>query len=193
MRAGADKVSINTAAIKKPQFVSKASNVFGSSTIVIAIEAIKHSENSYLAYTDNGREFTGIDAVLWAKEVEQLGAGEILLTSIDKEGTGEGFDLELIKLVTDSVNIPVIAHGGAANQEHIYEAIKSSFADAISISSMIHYSALRSNKDFFNLNNEEGNTEFLNQKKSFKMFGNENIIKIKNNLIENNIPQRILS
>ena len=79
------------------------------------------------------------------------------------------------------------------NQEHIYEAIKSSFADAISISSMIHYSALRSNKDFFNLNNEEGNTEFLNQKKSFKMFGNENIIKIKNNLIENNIPQRILS
>ena len=126
LRAGADKVSINTAAIKKPQFVSKASNVFGSSTIVIAIEAIKHSENSYLAYTDNGREFTGIDAVLWAKEVEQLGAGEILLTSIDKEGTGEGFDLELIKLVTDSVNIPVIAHGGAANQEHIYEAIKSS-------------------------------------------------------------------
>ena len=102
LRAGADKVSINTAAISNPSFISEASRTFGSSTIVIAIEAIKQSQDNYLACTDNGREYTGVDAVTWAKQVEELGAGEILLTSIDKEGTGTGFDLDLINKITKS-------------------------------------------------------------------------------------------
>ena len=126
LRAGADKVSINTAAISNPSFISEASRTFGSSTIVIAIEAIKQSQDNYLAYTDNGREYTGVDAVTWAKQVEELGAGEILLTSIDKEGTGTGFDLDLINKITKSVSIPVISHGGAADASHIISSIKDS-------------------------------------------------------------------
>ena len=100
LRAGADKVAINTAAIKNPNFITEASRAFGSSTIVVAIETIKQPNNSYLAYTDNGREYTGVDAISWAKEVEEHGAGEILLTSIDQEGTGNGFDLELTSIVS---------------------------------------------------------------------------------------------
>jgi len=97
LRAGADKVAINTAAIKNPEFIKQAAINYGSSTIVIAIEAIKHKNGDYFAYTDNGREYTGKEVVEWAKRVEELGAGEIVLTSVDREGTGEGFDLDLLK------------------------------------------------------------------------------------------------
>jgi len=95
LRAGADKVSINTAAINNPQIISEAANIFGSSTIVVSIEAIKEKDSRYLAYTDNGRQFTGVEVIEWAKRVESLGAGEIVITSVDRDGTGEGFDLEL--------------------------------------------------------------------------------------------------
>ena len=115
LRAGADKVSINTAAINNPGFIDEASRAFGSSTIVIAIEVIKQPDGSFLAYTDNGREYTGVEVIEWAKQVENRGAGEILLTSIDQEGTGTGYDLELIKMVTEVVTIPVIAHGGCGS------------------------------------------------------------------------------
>ena len=192
LRAGADKVAINTAAIQNPGFITEASHAFGSSTIVIAIETIKQSDNSYLAYTDNGREHTGVDAISWAKEAEERGAGEILLTSIDQEGTGNGFDLELIKRVSDLLTIPVIAHGGAANGTHISASIKDSGADAVAIASMLHYSALNRNGSIVSNYDDEGNTEFLKKKRSFKMFGKENISEIKEKLMGRNIPLRFL-
>jgi len=192
LRAGADKVAINTAAIINPEFISQASRTFGSSTIVIAIEAIKQPDNTYLAYTDNGREYTGVDAISWAKEAEERGAGEILLTSIDQEGTGNGFDLELIKRVSECVTIPVIAHGGGANDSHISESINGSGADAIALASMLHYATLSRNSYLVNEYDTEGNTEFLKKKGSFKMFGEENISEIKDKLLKKNIPLRIL-
>jgi imidazole glycerol-phosphate synthase subunit HisF len=192
LRAGADKVAINTAAIKNPNFITEASRAFGSSTIVVAVEAIKQSDNSYLAYTDNGREHTGVDAISWAKEAEERGAGEILLTSIDQEGTGNGFDLELIKRVSDLLTIPVIAHGGAANGTHISASIKDSGADAVAIASMLHYAALNRDGSLVANYDEEGNTEFLKKKGSFKMFGKENISEIKVQLSKYDIPLRIL-
>ena len=190
LRAGADKVSINTAAINNPNFINKASRTFGSSTIVVAIEAIYQSRETYLAYTDNGREYTGINVLDWAKEVEMRGAGEILLTSIDKEGTGDGFDLELIKLVSDEVSIPVIAHGGAANIKNIKESIENANADAVSIASMLHYASISKNNSFSQKFEEEGNVEFLLKNKSYKSFGNENLVDIKKQLIVHGIPVR---
>ena len=192
LRAGADKVSINTAAIQNPDFINEASRTFGSSTILVAIETIKQPDNTYLAYTDNGREYTGVDAIKWAKEVEKRGAGEILLTSIDQEGTGSGPDLELIKKVSDSVTIPVIAHGGVANETHISASIKESGADAVAIASMVHYAALNKNDSLVNNYNTEGNIEFLKKKISFKMFGKDNVSQIKNQLNKKDIPLRIM-
>ena len=191
LRAGADKVSINTAAISNPGFIDQESRVFGSSTIVIAIEAIKQSDNSYLAYTDNGREYTGVEVLNWAKEVEERGAGEILLTSIDREGTGSGFDLKLIKMISKNVKIPVIAHGGASNIFHILEAINSSKADAVSIASMLHYPSIN-RKEFLEDNfNDEGNIEFLKNNRSFKRYENQNLSEIKNQLINHKLQLRV--
>jgi cyclase len=112
LRCGADKVAINTAAMGNKEFVRQASEKFGSSTIVVAIEAIKETDGRYLAYTDNGREYTVVDAVEWSEEVVELGAGELVITSVDREGTGEGLDLTLLEMISDRVSVPVIAHGG---------------------------------------------------------------------------------
>jgi imidazole glycerol-phosphate synthase subunit HisF len=193
LRAGADKVSVNTAAIEKPDFINQSSKTFGSSTIVVAVEAIKQQDRSYLAYTDNGREFTGIDVLTWAKEVQDRGAGEILLTSIDQEGTGNGYDLDLIKMVSEVVSIPVIAHGGAANVSHIIDSINIAGADAVAISSMLHYSVRNPKSTSLQSGyEEEGNIEFLRNNNSFKMFGKENLIEIKNRIADRNIPLRLL-
>ena len=189
LRAGADKVAINTAAIENPNFINEASKAFGSSTIVVAIETTKE-ENSYLAYTDNGREFTGKDVFLWAKEVEDRGAGEILITSIDKDGTGTGFDIDLVRMISDSVKIPLIAHGGASNASHIIESIENGKSDAVAISSMLHYNAIKKNKIFNNEFIEEGNIEFLKQNNSFKMFGDDDLRSIQNELKKNHISLR---
>ena len=193
LRAGADKVAINTAAIKDPDFITKASKTFGSSTIVVAIEAIKESDNTYLAYTDNGREYTGIDAIFWVKEAEDRGAGEILLTSIDQEGTGSGFDQDLIQKVSNIVSIPIVAHGGAGNVTHISDVIADSGADAIAIASMLHYGALNMNSVIVDNYDDEGNVEFLKKKRYPKMFGEGNISEIKIKLKKENIPLRVLS
>ena len=193
LRAGADKVSINTAAIKNPDFINEASKAFGSSTIVVAVEAIKEPNGNYLAYTDNGREYTGVEVSSWIKEVEDRGAGEILLTSIDNEGTGNGYDLDLIKMVSDIITIPLIAHGGAANINDISNAIRLANADAVSIASMLHYAAINRDYESSNLYLNEGNIEFLQRNSSFKTFGNQNIREIKRGLLEQDIPIRILS
>ena len=120
---GADKVSINTAAIKNPQLIKNASGKFGNQCIVVAIDAKKIKENKWEIYTHGGRNKTGIDAVKWAKKMERLGAGEILLTSMDKDGTASGFDLELTKKISNSINIPVIASGGVGNVKDLIDGI----------------------------------------------------------------------
>ena len=181
LKAGADKVAINTAAINNPLIIKEASRIFGSSTIGATVEAIKSDDGKYLAYTDNGREFTGVNIVNWCQDLEKLGAGEILLTSIDREGTGTGYDIELIQLIRDLVSIPVIAHGGFANSRHIVEAINKGGANAVAIASMIHYGSLFDNRDFINENNE-GNRSFLNSSKQFKSFVKTDLRQIKSEL-----------
>lgn len=193
LRAGADKVAINTAAINKPDLINQASRVFGSSTIVVTVEAIRQPDGSYLAYTDNGREYTGVKVLDWAKEAEERGAGEILLTSIDREGTGNGYDFELIKMVSSAITIPVIAHGGAANFTHIMDAINQAEADAVAIASMLHYAAINQNGSFLSRFDDEGNIEFLKKNSSFKVFGSENLTEIKNQLVDHKIPLRNLN
>ncbi len=139
LKRGADKISINTAAFKNPSLVSEASKVFGSQCIVIAIDAKYKSKGFWEVYLNGGRTPTGMNAVDWAKKVEKLGAGEILLTSMDKDGTKEGYDIELTGVVTSVVNIPVIASGGAGKLEHLRDVIKYADADAVLVASIFHY------------------------------------------------------
>jgi cyclase len=170
LRAGADKVLLNTAAIKTPSLIKEASRTFGSSTIVIAIEVIKGNDGRYLAYTDNGREYTGMEVLSWAKRVEELGAGEIVLTSVDREGTGLGFDIDLIFMITSAVSVPVIAHGGAGCVNDICKAFQQGKVQATAISSMFHYEFLQKNVTEGDFQNE-GNIEFLRSGRNFSKIG----------------------
>lgn len=138
LNAGAEKVSINTQAVKFPQLVADSAKRFGSQCIVAAIDA-KREKDSWQVYINGGRTPTGIDAVKWAKEVSRLGAGEILLTSMDYDGTKDGFDIALTKAVTDVVNVPVIASGGAGKLEHFYDVFTKAGADAGLAASIFHY------------------------------------------------------
>ncbi|MGC8971383.1 MAG: imidazole glycerol phosphate synthase subunit HisF [bacterium] len=140
LRSGADKVSINTQAVRNPSFIKEASEIFGSQCIVVAIDA-KRDENmgGWRVYINGGTTPTNLEAVSWAKEVERLGAGEILLTSIDADGTQQGYDITLTKAVVEMVNIPVIASGGAGNLEHIRDVLKDGKASAALIASLLHY------------------------------------------------------
>lgn len=190
LRAGADKVSLNTAAIKNPDLVKKAAGIFGSSTIAISIEAIKQQDSSYLAYTDNGREYTGIEVLTWAKKVEALGAGEIVLTSIDKEGTGDGYDVELTKMISKAVSIPVVACGGAGNALDIYQVITEGGADAVIIASALHYDYIQSSPLSKNFK-EEGNIEFLKKGVNYSKIKPTNIADIKKYLKDKGISVRI--
>jgi len=189
LRVGADKVCLNTAAIKDPELIKKASRMFGSSTIVVAIEAIKEENGNYLAYTDNGREYTGIDVFEWAQKIDDLGAGEIVITSVDREGTGQGFDLDLISKLNKLVSIPVIAHGGAGNQEQVVDVIKDGHTNAVMISSLFHYQFIKENES--NVSSKEGNVEFLKQKRNFHTFEPCTINELKKTLIENKIECRL--
>ena len=152
LRAGADKVAINTAAVQRPSLINEVSRRFGSQCMVLSIEAKKQSDTMWEVYTDSGREKTGIDVVDWAKEGVEQGAGEILLTSIDYEGTRKGFDIDLIKKIIDAVNIPVIASGGMGSEEHIRFAIEEGGADAIAMADILHYE-----RSTINLIREEAN------------------------------------
>ena len=181
LRAGADKVAINTAAIKNPEIIKQSSRIFGSSTIIASIETIKSPDGNYYAYTDNGREYTGINIIEWSKKLEELGAGEIMLTSIDREGTGKGFDIDILKKIRKQVSIPLVAHGGFGIHEHISEAILQGGANGVALSSLIHYGALFDN-NFQDDKVKEGNFSFLRNLKKFNSFGPMDIKKIKNNL-----------
>lgn len=142
LRAGADKVSVNSAAVRNKNLVKEAADRFGNQCVVVAIDAKKRSENKWEVVINGGRLGTGLDAVEWAKEVERLGCGEILLTSMDADGTKNGFDLKLTKAVTDAVNIPVIASGGCGKLEHFSEVFEKTGADAALAASLFHYHEL---------------------------------------------------
>ncbi|MGK7902815.1 MAG: imidazole glycerol phosphate synthase subunit HisF [Hormoscilla sp.] len=145
LRAGADKVSINSAAVRDPDFINRASSRFGNQCIVVAIDARRRSDRAnpgWDVYVRGGRENTGLDAISWAREVEQRGAGELLVTSMDADGTQAGYDLELTRTIAEAVEIPVIASGGAGNCDHIYQALTTGKAEAALLASLLHYGQL---------------------------------------------------
>ncbi|MCR5343965.1 MULTISPECIES: imidazole glycerol phosphate synthase subunit HisF [unclassified Butyrivibrio] len=142
LREGADKVAINSAAINRPDLITESAEKFGSQCVVVAIDAKRNDKGGFSVYKNGGRIDTGLDAIEWAKEAERRGAGEILLTSMDGDGTKDGYDLELTRAVADVVSIPVIASGGAGNCEHFYEALTQGGADAALAASLFHYKEL---------------------------------------------------
>jgi len=190
LRAGADKVSINTAAHKDSELITKASKIFGKSTIVVAIEAIRQSDGTYEAFTDNGRNRTGRDVVSWIIEIEKLGAGEIILTSVDKEGTGEGLDLNLIQQVSSLINIPLVVHGGIGKSEHLLDINKKLNIRGVAIASLFHYEYIKKNRGIKGFESE-GNIEFLRSNRLFNRVNPISLQDLKNTLLLNNINCRV--
>lgn len=139
LRAGADKVSVNSAALQRPELIREAAGVFGSQCVVVAMDAKRRPGGGWTLYLNGGRIDTGRDAVEWAKEAEELGAGEILLTSMDRDGVKTGYDLELTRAVSEAVGIPVIASGGAGEPSHFYDAFTAGKADAVLAASLFHF------------------------------------------------------
>ena len=182
-------MAINTAAINNPQIISDAARMFGSSTITVSIEAIRQADGRYLAYTDNGREYTGVDAFEWAIRAAELGAGEILLTSVDREGTGLGYDIELTQKIANSLPIPVIASGGVGQISHLSQVILEANADAVSLASLLHYDFIKNHRvegDF----SQGGNVEYLKTNKTFSKINPAGLAEIKNYLLEQGINCR---
>ena len=142
LRAGADKVSINSSAVKNPEFVNQASDRFGRQCIVVAIDARRRDDQGWDVFIRGGRENTGLDAIAWAKEMADRGAGELLVTSMDGDGTQAGYDLELTRTIAEQVEIPVIASGGAGTCDHIREALTEGKAEAALLASLLHYGQL---------------------------------------------------
>ena len=143
LREGADKISINSSAINTPQLISDAADKFGSQCVVVAIDARKRTDGSgWNVYKNGGRIDTGLDAIEWAIKADKMGAGEILLTSMDCDGTKNGYDIELTRLISENVSVPVIASGGAGTKEHFYEALTEGKADAVLAASLFHYKEL---------------------------------------------------
>ena len=190
LQAGADKVSINTAAIKNPGIIKEASRRFGSSAIVVSIEAIRKEDGSYEAFIENGRQRTGRDVFEWALEVAELGAGEILILSIDREGTGKGFDIELTRRIAQSVSIPVIACGGAGTREHIFDVIQEGYADAVSVASILHYNFIRHYEIDDSEFHGEGNIDYMKKKYHLSNMDDATIPEIKEFLAEKGIECR---
>ena len=139
LNAGCDKISINTSAVERPELIGEGASKFGSQCVVVAIDAKRRGEDKWEVYVKGGRRPAGIDALEWARKVEKLGAGEILLTSMDADGTKDGYDIKLTRAVSDAVNIPVIASGGCGNMEHILEALTDGRADAALAASIFHF------------------------------------------------------
>lgn len=139
LNAGADKVSINSAAVTRPEFVKEAADKFGSQCIVVAIDAKKVAENRWEIFTHGGRKATGLDAIEWAIRMAEYGAGEILLTSMDADGTKAGYDLGIVRAISDAVSVPVIASGGVGNLQHLADGILQGHADAVLAASIFHF------------------------------------------------------
>ena len=145
LRSGADKVAINTAAIARPELIREVSRMFGSQAMVLSIEAKAQGSGKWEAFTDNGRERTGVDVIEWVKRGVELGAGEILITSVDREGTRKGYDIELIRQVSEVVSVPVIASGGMGAVEHMVDAVLDGKADAVAMADVLHYGRISLN------------------------------------------------
>lgn len=139
---GADKVAINTAVVARPQFIREAARAFGSQCIVVSVEAKRRAPGRWEAFTENGREPSGVDVLDWVAEAERLGAGELLITSVDREGTRRGFDLDLLREIRKRVEIPIIASGGAGTAGHVVAALHEAESDAVACASMLHYADL---------------------------------------------------
>jgi imidazole glycerol-phosphate synthase subunit HisF len=190
LRNGADKVAINTAAIKNPKFVGEAVREYGSANITVSIEAGHCGDNKYHAFLNYGREDSGVDVVEWAKIMEQMGAGEVILTSIDRDGTGSGFDLELCTEVADSLSIPVIAHGGASCVDHIEEVLRKANVSGVALASMLHYGVGQQKIEDLDEVTEEGNRSFISNPRRFKNFSEISIGEIKSELVKRGIDAR---
>ena len=187
LRAGADKVAINTAALRRPELIREAARAFGSSTMVVAIDAIRNPDGAYEACADYGRERTGIDACEWATRACEYGAGELLVTSIDREGTGRGFDIELTRRIAGGVPIPVIAGGGAGGIEHVRQVVDEGLADAVSLASILHYHVVGRPELGGGDYSSEGNTEFLQKIGSFSRNRGADIDAIKQALLKDGV------
>ncbi len=161
LRAGADKVALNTAVMARPELISEAARSFGSSTVVVAVEAQPRPGGGWDCFTDYGREATDKDAVAWARQAVELGAGELVVTSIAREGTGQGFDLDLTREIATQVPVPVIAAGGAGNPEHIRQVVEQGKADAVCLASMLHYDCYVDLAQDMDDALGEGNRDFL--------------------------------
>lgn len=160
LRSGADKVALNSAAVRMPELIRQAARRFGSSTVVVSIEAKQRPDGSYEAFVDHGRERTGLDVLGWAIRAAELGAGEILITSIDREGTRRGFDVPLTRQISDAVPIPVVAGGGAGEAADVFDVLSDGKASAVCLASMLHYGCVNraaAGDDY----STEGNTEYL--------------------------------
>lgn len=185
LNSGADKISINSAAIDNVNFIYDAAKRFGSSTIVINIETIK-VDNKYYISKSNGRDIVNIDPVFWAKKIEDYGAGEIFITCVNNEGLRSGFDINIIRKICNNVNVPVIAHGGAGNFDHVYKVINETGISGVSLSSLFHYSIF--SKFNFKIN-KVGNIDFLENNKNSKI--KDNLKELKNYLLKKKIKVRI--
>ncbi len=180
LRAGADKVAINTGAIHNPRLISESSRMFGAQCIVISICAKHRGQGDYEAWTDNARECSGKNVFDWARQAVDLGAGELLITCIDQEGTGRGYDIDLIRRISDAVPIPVIACGGAGAAQHCLDVIHEGHADAVCAASIFHYCELQELQSQEHYQ-DEGNVEFLKKNRDTMGF-------LKNRLHPINIP-----
>lgn len=190
LRAGADKVSLNTAAVARPELIREASRAFGSSTIVISIEAIRRADGTYEAYTDYGRQASGRNATEWAIQAVELGAGELVVTSIDREGTAGGYDLALTKTIAELVPVPVIASGGAGSTAHVCEVVRDGCADAVSLASLLHYNRIRHAADAGDDFAAEGNVEFLKRGGTYSRLEDVTLRDIKRALHQSGIACR---
>lgn len=190
LRAGADKVSLNTASISCPDLIREASRTFGSSTIVVSIEAIKKQDGAYEAYVNYGRDRTDIDVFEWAMRAVELGAGELMVTSINREGTGDGFDLELIRRIAESVSVPVIAGGGAGRVTDVYDVLIKGKAEAVALASILHYNFIQYNSVTDKEYIQEGNIEFLKRGKTFSKIQEAPLAEIKAYLSEHGVDCR---
>jgi cyclase len=191
LRAGADKVAINTAAVARPELIREASRAFGSSTIIVAIEAAPAGGGRYEVCTCYGRERTGLDAFAWALQAVELGAGELLVTSVAKEGMGKGLDLALTRVIAEAVPVPVIAGGGAGSPDHLAEAVVEGRADAVALASMLHYNAVRGfmadEQDYA----AEGNIEFLRRSQAIDNRARWDLAGLKESLAKRGLGIRI--
>ena len=192
LSSGADKVFINSAAIKKPKFLIEATKQFGSSNICLSIETIKNYNNEFICLSNYGREVSNKKLYDWFCEAQQLGVGEIVVTSISRDGMGNGFDEEILELIYDKINVPFVIHGGAGNEKQIFDVLKHDKVSGVALSSILHYSLIREKDFVFEKDiKEEGNVNFLKNSEDTFNFKKINIISLKKYLKKKGIEVRL--